>query len=250
MFLELSGIVVIINLIGLIWCYTQQSDKVTDLFYSLSFFIVVTVLWWTAGNNWPQHLMLIMVGLWSIRLGAYLFKRIHSMEKDVRFNQMRKKLLAISGFWTLQTVSIIIISLPIAVLFSKEQIAWHPLHGIAFVVWLVGWLLETIADHQKFVFRNNPNNNGQFVHVGLWRYSQHPNYLGEMLCWIGVFMMTIPSLEQGDWIGLLSPLWIIILLRFVSGIPLLQRGAQKRYGHLSSFQNYRKNTALLVPFVY
>ena len=144
----------------------------------------------------------------------------------------------------------------ISIEFSIAQNKYKVIRGIKpniFQIYLNGEMINqeaTIADQQKFTFRNNPNNHGQFVNVGVWRYSQHPNYFGEMLCWFGVFMMTIPYIEQWDLIGIVSPLWIIILLRFISGIPLLQRGAEKRYGHLSSYQQYRKKTALLIPFVY
>lgn len=244
------SIVVFINLAGLIWCYTQQSDKVTDLFYSLSFFAIAAIGWVLNADSWAHHLIFGMVGLWSIRLGLYLSKRIHKMGKDDRFNQMRKRFVAIAGFWFLQTISILILAIPVIIIFQKSDIPFHILHLVGFLLWLLGFTIESLADQQKFSFRNNPKNSGQFVNIGLWRKLQHPNYLGEILCWIGVFVLVSPSLSGLEWLSIISPIWISVLLLFISGIPLLQKAAKKKYGHLKSFQEYQKNTALIVPFLY
>lgn len=250
MIIESISIVVIINLVGLIWCYTQQSDKVTDLFYSLSFLLLTLILWWQNGDSTVHNLVCIMVSLWALRLGFYLFQRIHTMQKDPRFDQMRNRLGAITGFWVLQAISILILSLPIIIIFQKPNIEFNALHGLGAAIWLIGWLLESIADAQKFNFRKDPLNNGSFVEIGLWKGLQHPNYLGEILCWIGIFTITIPSLQGWEWLAILSPIWIITLLVFISGIPLLQKSAMSKYGHLESYRVYRKETAFLIPFVY
>lgn len=242
--------VVIINAIGLIWGYTQQSDKATDLFYSLSFASLTVFLWFASADSLIHHFLLGMVLLWSFRLGSYLFKRIHAMGKDDRFDEMRKQFIRFAGFWTLQALSILILSIPIIIIYQKSNIEFEAIHAIGIIVWALGLLLETIADQQKFAFRQDSANDGQFIQTGLWKHLQHPNYLGEILCWIGIFVCAIPSLENWEWLAIISPIWIVFLLVFVSGIPLLQKASQKKYGHLNSYQNYQKNTPLLIPFLY
>lgn len=241
-------IVFAINALGLLWCYSQQSDKVTDLFYSLSFIILTGFLWFQQADNLTHHLLLIMITLWGFRLGAYLFKRIHVMKKDARFDQMRKRFIAIAGFWFLQASSILILVIPVIVTFNKTTIQTHPIHLIGFLIWAIGLLIETIADQQKFSFRQNKTNEGSFIQSGLWKWLQHPNYLGEILCWIGVFIVAIPSLEGWEWLAVVSPIWISILLIFISGIPFLQKASQKKYGHLETYQQYKKTTPLIFPF--
>jgi len=243
-------IVIILNISGLMWCYTQQSDKVTDLIYALSFLLLTAVAWLSSADSLAHHLVFGMVALWSIRLGGYLFTRIHAMGKDDRFDKMRTSFRKIAGFWGLQTISILILAVPILILFRKSGISTHPLHYIGATVWLLGWLIESIADQQKFNFKTKPANKGQFIQTGLWKIVQHPNYLGEILCWLGVFLVASPSLIGWEWLAIISPLWITILLVFISGIPLLQRKAKKKYGHLPAFQKYQENTALLIPYIY
>lgn len=250
MLIESILTVIIINAIGLIWGYTQQSDKATDLFYSLSFAALTIVLWFTAADSLMHHLLLGMILLWSFRLGSYLFKRIHAMGKDDRFDKMRKQFIRFAGFWTLQALSVLILSIPIIIIYQKANIEFGAVHLLGIGIWAVGLLIETLADQQKFAFRQNSANDGKFIQTGLWKQLQHPNYFGEILCWVGIFVCAIPSLENWEWLAIISPLWISFLLVFLSGIPLLQKASQKKYGALESYQTYQKNTPLLVPFLY
>src|SRR4030043_165890 len=122
--------------------------------------------------------------------------------------------------------------------------------GLRLGVWLAGIITEAFADQQKFNFINNTENKGKWVDIGLWRYSRHPNYLGEILCWIGIYFYTFSSLSfTFRLIGLLSPLTIIALLLFVSGIPKLEEKADKKWGSDKKYQEYKKKTAVLIPFI-
>lgn len=250
MLIESILTVLVINTIGLLWGYTQQSDKATDLFYSLSFAGLTFILWLGKADSLIHHFCLGMILLWSFRLGSYLFKRIHAMGKDDRFDKMRKSFVRFAGFWILQALSVLILSIPILILYQKSMIPFGSIHITGIFIWIIGLTVETIADQQKFNFRQNPDNKGQFIQAGLWKHLQHPNYLGEILCWIGLFVCVVPSLENWEWLSIISPIWITFLLVFVSGIPILQRASKKKYGHLESYQNYQKNTPLLVPFLY
>lgn len=244
------AIVVGINCLGWLWCYSQQSDKGTDLCYTLSFLLVSLVLWWQLGNSLSHHLLSLAVGLWALRLGIYLFVRVHKVGKDERFDERRSSLQRITLFWSLQTISILILLLPVVIAFSKTGMTWQPLQSIGLGIWALGLGIESLADAQKFKFRNDADNNGQFVNIGLWKWVQHPNYLGEILCWWGIFLMVMPYLMGWEWLAIISPLWITFLLSKVSGIPILQKTQAAKYGHLSTYQSYKTNTAKLIPFVW
>ncbi|MCP4443143.1 MAG: DUF1295 domain-containing protein [Aureispira sp.] len=245
------GLIFMLNFLGLLWCYLRQSDRLTDLIYSLSFLLAsVGTLVIQQDFSLAKLLLVTMVSLWSIRLGAYLFIRIHFMKSDKRFDQMRKKFSAIAGFWLLQTISIYIIALPVVFFLNKSIDRLPSLSYLAIGIWAIGWFLESISDYQKFRFRNNPAHKNNFVDVGVWKYLQHPNYLGEILCWVGIWLYTMPYLSGLEWFTIISPLWIIILLVFISGIPLLQKSSAKRYGHLPKYLNYNKKVAKLIPFIW
>ena len=119
---------------------------------------------------------------------------------------------------------------------------------IGFIIWFIGLLIEAFADYQKFTFMSQANNKGKWTHIGLWKYSRHPNYFGEILVWIGVYLFLLPALTLGEaLIGLISPLFITLLLLFVSGIPMLEKAAEKKWGDDPAWQTYKKRTGSLFP---
>ena len=120
--------------------------------------------------------------------------------------------------------------------------------GIGLAVWLAGLVIETVADLQKSRFASLPENQGRWIDSGLWRYSRHPNYLGEILVWVGVYVFAVPSLSLPEsFIALISPIFITILLRYVSGVPLLEKAADKKWGNSEGYQQYRLRTGLILP---
>lgn len=243
-----------LNLFIFIFAFKKQSDHFTDITYSLTFIIlaVFSYLSYGASSELPKILLVVMVSLWAIRLGSYLFIRINKIGVDHRFDEMRPNWKRYIRFWVLQGTSVWLVSLPVIIsLTSSMQIeSLMTLQWVGFVIWLVGFLMETIADYQKYRFRNDKSNDGQFMQSGLFSVIQFPNYLGEMMVWIGVFAYAVPYLIGWDWVSILSPIWICTLLLFISGIPYLRRQSKKRYGHLQSFNSYTKNTPKLIPFIY
>lgn len=242
-------LIIFLNILGFCWGFFRQSDKLTDLIYSLSFFVVTAITFsYVQDFSFPKILLASMVCLWAVRLGTYLFQRIHKIKKDARFDNMRPNFIRLLGFWILQTVSICIIVSPV-ILFLGNDVSpsLSTFQIIGFVLWFTGFVVETMADYQKFTFKNNAKNEGKFMQSGLWQYSRHPNYLGEIFCWWGVFLFTSSSLVGWQWLGILSPIWIMVLLLFVSGIPLLEKSADVRYGHLDEYQTYKAKTGILLP---
>ena len=115
------------------------------------------------------------------------------------------------------------------------------------LVWLFGFLFEVISDYQKMKFKNIPDNKNKFIDTGLWSLSRHPNYFGEIILWIGVFIITLPSISGIDYITIISPIFVYFLLNKISGINLLEIKAQKRWGELESYKEYRSKTPQLIP---
>ncbi len=248
--LHASIITLILNLIGFLFGWFKQSDKLTDLIYSLSFFVVAIFLYLNSSKTVTALLLTIMICCWAVRLGSYLFWRINKMKKDTRFDDRRPNFTSLMNFWLLQTGSIIIILIPAIIFYSKPNVELQLIQLVAMAIWLLGFLLESIADFQKSSFKSKPQHKGKFISTGLWSIVRYPNYLGEILCWIGVFLFCTPVFITGNWIAVVSPLWIVILLVFISGIPFLEKSSMEKYGPLVSFQEYVKHTKKLIPGIY
>ncbi len=227
-----------------------KTDKLTDLSYSLTFVLLTLIAFLQSDMVYPKLLLLIMISVWGIRLGVYLFIRINKTKKDDRFDEIRPDFVKFLSFWILQGVSVFVILLPTLFYFQTETNFRH-FSFWGFGIWFIGLLIEGLADYQKFSFKNDPRNKDRWIDIGLWKYSRHPNYLGEILCWFGIYLYVYSSLPNTyKVVGLLSPLFITALLLFVSGIPKLEEKADKKWGSDKRYQRYKKKTARLIPFVY
>jgi steroid 5-alpha reductase family enzyme len=226
-----------------------KTDKVTDLSYSLSFALLSVIL--VLGNRAFAPVQLAAaaaVVIWAARLGAYLLSRILRIGKDSRFDDKRGDLLKFLGFWVLQALTVWLVMLPIAVLLSLPAPApFGPLSIAGIAVWAIGFAVEAASDAQKYSFRNRPENKGRWIETGLWKYSRHPNYFGEILQWWGLFALALPSLTGTLLLTAIGPLSITLLLLFVSGVPLLEKSAEERYGQDPAYRAYKRRTSLLVP---
>ena len=226
----------------------RKTDVVTDLSYSLTFALLAVVLPFMGGREPDQLAASLFVVVWAVRLGTYLFRRILRMKVDHRFDEMRDKPLRFARFWLLQAVAVAVIMLPVTYLLSRKEAPGFGAWAIAgTVVWLVGLLIEAAADAQKSAFKAREENRGRFVSSGLWRYSRHPNYFGEILVWWGLFVYAVPFLNGAAFAVVAGPIFITLLLLFVSGIPLLERSADEKYGADPSYREYKRRTSILVP---
>ena len=246
-----------INLVVFVFAYKYQTDKLTDLTYSATFLLITLAFLFGAGNAGHSYRLVIaaMPVLWAIRLGSYLFKRVLTKGTDHRFDEMRPVWWKFGGFWMLQGVSVWVILLPVVVALNAtpEQVDNAFLSvalPIGAAIFLFGLLVEAVADAQKFKFKTTPGNEGKFMSEGLFSIVRFPNYAGEIMVWAGIFIACIPVLQGLQWATIISPVWITSLLLGVSGIPLLEQSNEEKYGHLSSFQQYRASTSKLIPGIY
>jgi len=226
----------------------RRTDVVTDLSYSLTFAVLAIVLVFTGARDAVQLAAALFVLVWAVRLGGYLFRRILRMKVDHRFDGMRDQPLRFARFWLLQAITVAVVMLPVSYLLDQEDPpgfgAWSAVGAAVFVVGLV---VEAVADAQKASFRAREENRGRFVTSGLWRYSRHPNYFGEMLVWWGLFAYVVPVLHGASYLVVVGPVFITLLLLFVSGIPLLERSADQKYGDDPSYRDYKRRTSLVIP---
>ena len=226
----------------------RKTDVVTDLSYSLSFAVLAIALPFVGAREPVQLIAALLVLVWAVRLGGYLFRRILRIKVDHRFDEMRDKPLRFARFWLLQAISVAVIMLPVSYLLGRNAPpgfgAWA-FAGMA--VWLIGLVIEAAADAQKSAFKEKSENRGRFIGSGLWRYSRHPNYFGEMLVWWGLFVYAVPFLHGAAFAVVIGPVFITVLLLFVSGIPLLERSAEAKYGDDPAYREYRRRTSILVP---
>ncbi len=236
------------NIVMFIPAYFLKTDKLTDLSYSLTFVAIVFYGFLNTSIGLPSILLFTMIILWAIRLGVYLFIRIQKIKKDNRFNGMRENFFSFLKFWLLQGFTVWVVMIPVIIFFKNDIQNFSIWFLIGILVWITGLFIESIADWQKYNFIKNKENEGLWVDKGLWKYSRHPNYFGEILIWIGIFIYTILGLSLIEsFIGFISPVYISLLIILISGIPLLEKSANKRWGENPKYQQYKKNTSVLIP---
>jgi len=242
----------LIQWLAFIPAYLFQTEKFYDLTGSLTYIIVTGVALCYSRYSLPLDaralLLAALVIVWALRLGTFLFRRIRKAGKDDRFDEIKPSFIRFLNAWTIQalwvtfTASAALIGITTA---ARKDLDLFALIG--FLVWLAGFSIEVIADAQKSRFNADPANRGKFIHTGLWSCSRHPNYFGEILLWVGVLIITLPVLHGWQWVALISPLFVAFLLTRVSGIPLLEKKADARWGGQPEYEEYKKNTPVLIP---
>ena len=243
-----------VNWLAFIPSAVAQKDTYYDTVGALTYLSVIGV---AAASAWPLDaramIVAAMVGIWTIRLGSFLFSRIHAAGgADQRFEKIKVNPPRFLVAWTLQAIWVIFTASAALVIITSRQTA--PLDGLldalfwaGAAIWVIGFAFEVVADSQKRQFKKDPANKGKFITTGLWAWSQHPNYFGEITLWFGMLVMAIPLLSGWSWLAVISPIFVFLLLTRVSGINLLDGIAKARWGDNPTYQAYRKNTPVLFP---
>lgn len=239
----------IIQLAFFLLAFIKKTDLFTDLSYGLTFIVLTLFLiFQQKQTQLPQMLLSLAILLWALRLINYLLIRIIVIKKDRRFDGVRENFFRFFLFWFFQGLSVWLIMLPaIFYLTLKVKIGFNLLIPIGLLIWFKGLVIETVADWQKFSFKLKPENKKKWIESGLWRYSRHPNYFGEIMCWWGLFIMVAPHLQGWQYLTIIGPLYITFLLLFVSGIPTLEKRYKQIYGKNKQYLKYKKQTSLLIP---
>ena len=238
-----------INWIVFVPSNLAQTERFFDLTGSATYVSVTAVaLALSDGLDTRAVIVGAMVIVWAVRLGSFLFRRIRRDGRDGRFDRIKTDPLRFFMTWTLQGLWVLLTmaaALAIITGVGRRSIGWVAVVGIA--VWVVGFAIEVIADRQKSAFKLDPANDGRFIATGLWAWSRHPNYFGEVVLWTGIVIIALPVLSGWRWVTLISPVFVTLLLTRVSGIPMLEARAEKRWGDEEAFQRYTRDTPVLIP---
>ena len=229
--------------------FLLQTERFFDLTGSLTYIAVTVVAVLLSSEVSARSVLLLaMVVVWAVRLGSYLFLRIRRAGADSRFAEIKPSFPRFLNTWTLQGLWVTLtLSAALVAITSTERVSLGTVTAIGIVVWVVGMALESTADAQKSRFRADPANQGRFIRSGLWSWSRHPNYFGEILLWIGVAIVALPVLRGWQWVTLISPVFVFLLLTRVSGVPLLEKSADKRWGGETEYEAYKARTSVLLP---
>ena len=230
--------------------YLLKTEKFFDLSGSFTYVSIVSYVLFFNNNseNIIGNLILAsFIIIWAVRLGSFLFFRIKKAGEDKRFRELKISFTRFFLVWNISAMWVSFCSMcAITAISSASGVQLNPLFYIGAVTFLVGFVLEIVADHQKTAFRKDPKNKDKFINTGLWARSQHPNYVGEITLWAGIALISYSSLEGWEYISLISPIFTYWLLVFVSGIPQLEESGEKKWGHLKAYQDYTKNTPKLI----
>ncbi len=226
-----------------------QTEHYYDLTGGLTYVTTVVVAVVLSGNTDPRALLVAaMVLFWSLRLATFLFRRITSAGGDDRFDTIKNRPLRFFMAWTLQGLWVLLTAAAALAIITGGTSQPLGAIGIAgIVVWLAGISIEIVADRQKSNFRADPGNAGKFIDTGLWAWSRHPNYFGEIVLWTGIAIIALPVLHGWQWVTLISPVFVAFLLIKVSGIPMLEAKADARWGDQDDYETYKRRTPVLVP---
>jgi steroid 5-alpha reductase family enzyme len=243
------GLAVAIQWVAFVPAYLGRTERFYDLTGSLTYLTLTAVaLQLGPPVDARSGLLGVLVVVWAARLGSFLFRRIMSDGRDRRFDEIKKSFVRFFVAWTIQGVWVsFTVGAALAAITSARRIPLGPVAWSGLALWIIGFGIEAVADQQKSRFRSRPENAGRFISSGLWAWSRHPNYFGEIVLWIGVAVLALPALQGWQYITLLSPVFVTLLLTKVSGIPLLEERADAKWGGDPDYEAYKATTPVLVP---
>jgi steroid 5-alpha reductase family enzyme len=227
----------------------KKDNSIVDVAWGLGFIIIAVYSIIQSGEvDLRKMILSLLVLLWGLRLSWHIFIRNAGKGEDFRYKAWRNswKYFTIRSFFQifmLQGLFMLLISTPIWFICSADGGSLGPWDSLGLLVFGFGFMFEVTADYQLTEFKKNPENKGKIITTGLWSVSRHPNYFGEALVWWGISFYAL-SLPQG-WYALISPVVITLLLRFVSGVPMLE----KKYEGRPDWEEYKLKTAPFIPYL-
>jgi len=242
----------VIQWIAFLPAYIFQTEKFYDLTGSLTY---LTVVWYalTFSSNHFSDLsisnitIVLLITFWALRLGSFLFMRIHKDGEDKRFRSIKPSATQFFMTWTLQGLWVSLCSMcALTAISSESGVVVNALFYIGLALFIYGFSIEIIADKQKSKFRSIPENRDSFITTGLWAKSRHPNYFGEIVLWTGIACISFSSLKGMQYLTLISPIFTYLLLVYVSGVRMLEARADKKWGNDQIYIKYKDETSKLL----
>ena len=262
--IELSGVNLVGHLLVLIFviqwiayipAFIFKTEKFYDLTGSLTYIAAISFALYSTNTSQSLDLGSLIIGaaiiVWAVRLGSFLFMRVHKDKKDGRFDTIKTSFSQFFMTWTLQGMWVFICSSAALVAIANPTgVPINIVFIIGLSLFILGFVVEIIADNQKSAFRSIPENKDVFINEGLWARSRHPNYFGEITLWTGITVMGISTFEGMNYLALFSPIFSYLLLNYVSGVRMLEYRGHKKWGHLDAYQDYKKSTPKLIPKIF
>lgn len=250
----------LVNWIAFIPANYLQTEKFFDLTGSITyvsctiFSLVLGAAPVFDGDGWTFSKRSIIQSaftiVWAVRLGTFLFARIKKDSKDKRFDEIKINPPRFFAVWTIQGTWVTLTALSVFVVNSYGKSYDEKDLGVTdyvgYAIWLVGFAIEVVSDKQKGWFAANPANKGKWIDEGLWFYSRHPNYFGEITLWLGQFIAASATFTNAQWGCAISPVFVYCLLMFLSGVPMLESRGLEKWGDDPQYLLYLKNTSVLV----
>ena len=237
-----------IQWVAFVPAFILQTEHFFDLTGSLTYLTVSAVAVAYGNQDARALLLLALVAIWAVRLGSFLFLRIRRAGSDRRFNSIKPHAATFLMTWILQGLWVsLTLACALAAMTSERTVPMGPVAIVGALVWSLGFAFEVVADRQKTEFRLQPENKGNFITSGLWAWSRHPNYFGEILLWIGIAIIALPVLVGWQLVTLISPLFVWVLLTRISGVRMLEAHGKKKWGDDPAYQVYRSQTPALWP---
>ncbi len=237
-----------IQWIAYIPAYLNRTEHFYDLVGGLTYLTVTLLALWLAPEVTPRAaIMAGLVIIWAGRLASFLFRRVRKAGSDSRFATVIHDPIRFLLWWTLQGLWVsLTLAATLATITFASPAPIGALDILGVVIWVFGFSVEAVADRQKAAFRADPSNQGQFIRTGLWAWSRHPNYFGEITLWIGMALIATSSLTGLAWVTLISPVFVTVLLTRISGLPMLEASADRRWGGQPEYEEYKARTPVLI----
>lgn len=240
-----------IQWISFIPAFIFQTEKFYDLTGSLTY---LSVVWYSlalasqnfADLNKGNIVIVVLISMWAVRLGSFLFMRIHKDGEDKRFRTIKPSATQFFMTWTLQGLWVSLCSMcALTAIASETGVLINNLFYFGFSLFVLGFAIEIVADNQKSKFRSVPDNRNKYITSGLWAKSRHPNFFGEIMLWTGIAVMSFSSLNGMQYLTLISPFFTYLLLVYVSGVRMLEARADKKWGDDELYIKYKDETPVL-----
>jgi steroid 5-alpha reductase family enzyme len=227
-----------------------KNNSIVDIGWGPGFMVIVTTLLIITENFETAYLItLLIIYIWGFRLFIHIFLRNRGKPEDFRYANWRRDWgkkqpwIAFYKVFMLQGFVMVVVALPFIFSFSETERNLNWLNYTGLVIFVVGFLFESIGDFQLSQFKRNKENAGKIITTGLWKYTRHPNYFGNALVWWGIYFYCFGS--GFEYFTIVSPITMSLLLRFGSGVPMLE----EKYQNRKDFQEYAKKTPVFIPFI-